>query len=595
MFARRMMVAMAVLAVAGAVRADWDLRARITCPGASVTELIERVTLPAERVVRAVTGVKQVDSVARPEVLTMTLRIAGNGADRRAVRLDVLRQLEDNRHHMSADISKIEVDDIYERTYPVIVAVSGKGTSMRVLKQYAKEMQDVLQQCPNVSGVKLMGVEDYVIALMIPKGHFAMSCSVEQLAKMLSGYLKLEAAGSMDVGSRRLRIAADDIINSGLKGGEDILDLPYTIDPKPDAQSEVVMLRDHIQVNVQRSTTPPESMTGVDGERCVLLAVSFLDGTSDSEVDGAIANAKAEAPLGIEIDKVYDAGARGDTAIFDLTMVEGVRIEATDGHLRSIARDVRNMPGVERVLSVAGACDIVTEPDQKIKVPAPNKGTLIVKLGRGTSVKDISRQMAANIDEKAPGAILLPRDRSSKDGFGVWYSEEVVSKDCYDGRTVYCQAERMAAAARAVPGVVLARSDWGEPIEFLRYELYESRVRQLCLTRSDISLACRTKIQGYPVTDCWIWGERLPVVLRVGNIDNAIDVQELSTTWAYSSALDRFIPFGQVVRDFESRSEIGCCARKNGRFVATVFVCAESDDAIKAVKRAWAELDETKK
>jgi len=586
MLAPRILLAMAALAVASAARADWDLRARITCPGASVPDLTERVVLPAERVARNVTGVKQVDSEARPEVLTMTLRIAGDGWDRRAVRLDVQHQLEANLQHMAVDVTKIEVEDIYEHVYPRIIALSGKGTSMRILKRQAKWLRDVIQCCPNVQNVKMMGTEDYVMALLIPKGHFAISCSIDELSKMLTGYMKLESAGAINVGGRRLRIAADNTLQTA----EDVTDMPFTLNPTPDGKGETVMLRDHMKMEIQRSTTPPKSMTGFDGERCVFLAISFHEGMSDAELDKVLAQAKAEAPWGIEIDSVYDGTeyGKGRTLVFDLTLVEGVRIEATDERLRSLAKEIRAVPGVERVLTVAGASDIMTYTGQKINVPAPNKGILIVELAKRTSQADICRQVRDLAEEKAPSAIVLPRERFRKDGYGVCYSEEVTTR--YDGCGTMHRVEKMIAAARATPGVHLAYSDWGDPVEYLRFSLYDSRVRQLCLTRSDLSLACRTLLEGYPVTDFWFLGERLPVVLRIGTADGDIDVQKLATMWTYSSAINEFVPFGQVISDFKSCSEIGCVLRKNGLFVATIYVWAESDDAIKAVKNAWANI-----
>jgi len=587
MSAPRILLAVALLAAASAARADWDLRARITCPGASVPDLTERVTLPAVRVARNITGVLNVDSVARPEVLTMTLRIAGDGSDRRLVRLDAQSQLEANLKHMSVDISKIEVEDVYEHVFPRIVAVSGKGTSMRTLKRRAKWLRDELQCCPNVQNVKMMGEEQYVVAMLIPKGHFAISCSVASLSKMLAGYLTLEPAGSLNVGGRRLRIAADNVIQSS----EDVMDLPFTIDPSKDGKGETVMLRDQLKIDVQRSTTPPISMTGVDGERCVLLAVSFHRGMTDSELDKVIANAQAEAPLGIEIDTVYDATRcdRDRTLIFDLTMAEGVRIVATDERLRDLAREIRKLPGVERVISAAGAFDIAMSEGQSIGVPAPNKGTLIVELAKRTSPADICRSVKDISEVTTPAAIVLPRERYRNDGYGVWHSQEIVSR--YDGCDIQHRAERMVAAARATPGVHLSYCDWGDPVEYLRYDLYESHVRQLCLSRSDISLSCRSLLEGYPVTDFWYMGERLPVVLRMGTDDGEMDVQKLATSWTYSSALDRFIPFGQVVRNFDSCSEVGCVLRRNGEFVAKIFVWADNDDAIDAVKAKWAELE----
>ncbi|MGN0833115.1 MAG: hypothetical protein ACI4RD_05645 [Kiritimatiellia bacterium] len=576
-------LALAVLA-AGPLRADWELRLRLTYPGAGV-DAVARDVLPAvERALRTVDGVRSLRTVVRPESLVVTAKLAGDGQDRRTVRLDFAHRAEETLPELPPTVTDLRVEDVYLRSYPFVFAVSGRGTSMRELKLRALELGDLFLREPEVADVRLVGQEREVVALSLRKGRFLNECSVVDLKKMIEGCIRLEPAGAIDVGARRLRL----VPGRALERLSELLDMSYTLLPKAGEQPLTVMLRDHLRLSLERSEKPPEALCGSDGRRCVLVCVALRDGGAGEGVVRALEAAQARAPLGVEIGAALDTRApvAERTLAFDLRFRAGTRIESADASTRKLSEAVRSVAGVGRTLSVAGGMSLPLLPAVRVDEPAANQAVLIVSLAGEAVRGDVGREILALAGRLAPEALVMPREGFGPDACGVRMDYAVTDDDPL---RLQRRADRLADAARASAGGVVAYCDWDGPVECLDYELYESKARQLGLTRLDIALACRSALDGMEVASCWERGDRLPVVLRIG-ADEIKGPQDLSTLWCYSPVLDRFVPFSQVVRRIRSLSEPGCRIRENGRYVATVR-CLVADAA--AAQSLRSHLDQT--
>lgn len=572
--------------LAGAVltaRADWCLHARLRLPGASVSTFEERVVPIVERGIRTVPGVRSVRTVLRPEHLLMVVTLGDSAGERRFVRLDLASRLESLRPDLPAGVENLTVEDVYLRTYPLVVAVSGKGTSMRELKLRARDLLDELLRFPDVADARLVGAEQEEVVLSVPKDRFLLCCSVDDLGAMLTATFELEPSGALDIGSHRVRVRS----KASVFTADDILDLPFTIYPQDGKAPMTVMLRDHMKVSLERSRTPPDAMTGVDGERCVLLAVAFDRPPADRRIDELLARAKAEAPLGVEFDVVHDRRAAGSepTLLFDLRLREGIRIEKMDECSREFARTLKGLPGVRRTLALAGDARFRLEPDQELEPSPPNHALLVLELAPGTDRAALGRRVAELARKASDGLQVWPRDPKLS-GFGEPVERTLTATDPKELERL---VEKMVEAARVTPGVDSASSDWGEQVESLRFELYESRARQLALTHKDISLACRMAIEGRRISSCWDRGDRLPIVLRIARSDIQ-GPQDLETMWAYSPALDKYVPFSQVVSGLKSVAEPGCHIRESGRYQARVKAYVRDSAAAKAVLAKWSEV-----
>lgn len=564
-----------------AVRADYDIWASCRYRGASVDVMTERVVPVVERGLRTVKGVRSVKLIIRPQSLLTVATVRGDGSDRRLVRLDMESRFRSLVPELPSEVTDIVVTDPGVESFPYICSVSGRGTSMRELKLRARALMDEMLRLPDVDDIRLLGEEEENVVLSLPKDEFLLNCSVDSLGDMIKGVYDIVPAGNLAIGSMFLRIHSPTINH----GPDDILDLPYTVFPVDGSDPTTVMLRDHMKVSLERTSRPPMSMAGLNGERCVLVAVSFSSRGSDAELDRLVEQERAKAPLGINIEMVHDLRGHENelkSMLFDAYLREGVTVAAMDGSARSFAASVKGIPLVRNVLTVSGIHDLAFVEGMKVEPHSANHATLIVALDADADAAEVSRRIAALSRERSDGLVVCPRT-ADQPGFGITVEHTLTSKDPVELESI---SERMLDAARKHSGVSCAMRNWGEQIEGLKFELYESRARQLALTPGDISQACQMSIEGVPVACCWSRGDHLPIVLRLDRKDIS-NPQDLEQLWVYSPAFNRCVPFSQIVKEFKSIAEPGTRIRNNGRYEMRLRAYAADAKTADLVRSEW--------
>ena len=271
-------------------------------PGASPHEVEQQVTRIIEEAVQGADEVNKVRSESRAGLSLVYVDL------NEWVRMESLQQLWDMlRRKVEAVQGQLPegaqppvVMDDYGDVYGLFMALSAEGYSLAELDGYADYIRRELMLVPDVKRIVLYGVQPEVVTLDISRAKSAsMGIAPSRIVGMLSAQNTMVPAGSMDVGSLRVRIDPAGAFASTEEIGELVIQ---------GEGNEQVFLKDLATIT-RGYQEPAEPMMRFDGKPAIGIAISAAKGanvvTMGEAVNKRLTELMAGLPLGLSLDKVY--------------------------------------------------------------------------------------------------------------------------------------------------------------------------------------------------------------------------------------------------------------------------------------------------
>ncbi len=269
-------------------------------PGASP----ERVELlVTDKIEKKIQEMPEIDSITSESRTGISL-IYANFKESYKVMRPIFDDLRRKVDVVSADLPQgaliPEVNDEFGDVFGSVYTLSGDGFSYAELKNVADELRDELLKEPDIAKVTIHGAQQEVIFVEYNNARLSeLGLSPQQLSASLTSVNIVSAGG--DIVSGRERITLEPSGNF-----ESVEDLRRTVIQLPGGA--LVYLEDI--VDIYRSyKDPPKSMSRVNGEPTLAIAVSMREGGDilklGERLDTLMPELVSRYPWGINIDKVW--------------------------------------------------------------------------------------------------------------------------------------------------------------------------------------------------------------------------------------------------------------------------------------------------
>lgn len=269
-------------------------------PGASPERVELLVTDKIEKVIQEMPEIDSITSESRTGISIINANFKESYKIMRPIFDDLRRKVDTVTSDLPQGARIPEVNDEFGDVFGSVYTLAGDGFSYAELKTVADELRDELLKEPDIAKVSIHGAQQEVIFVEYNNSRLAeLALSPQQLSASFAAVNILLSGG--DIVSGRERIALEPTGNF-----ESVEDLQRTVISLPDGS--LVYLEDI--ADVYRSyTDPPESISRVNGEATLAVAVSMRDGGDilklGERLDELMPELVAKYPWGIEIEKIW--------------------------------------------------------------------------------------------------------------------------------------------------------------------------------------------------------------------------------------------------------------------------------------------------
>ena len=201
-------------------------------PGASIQEMEDQVVNKIERKLQETPHIDWVKSYTRAGSAIITLQVKGdtNSADVADAFYQVRKKVGDISNELPEGLLGPYFNDEFGDTYITLHSISGGGYSYPELKKFAIQARDMLLTTPGVEKAVIIGDQPEKIYIDVSSKALAeRGLTVLDLQNAIKGQNSVDAAGSVDTGTRSVRISvegdvtkAEDIRELRLKAGNQV-------------------------------------------------------------------------------------------------------------------------------------------------------------------------------------------------------------------------------------------------------------------------------------------------------------------------------------------------------------------------------------
>lgn len=272
-------------------------------PGASPEEVELEVTDRIELAIQEIAEVDFIESSSSAGVSIIKVTIKPNfwGDQLPQIWDELRRKIREVETRLPPGTGRPAVNDDFGDVFGFQLAVVGDGFSYAELEEYAKALRKEISLIDGVARVDLWGEQQEVVYLDVSENQLAtLGISQGRIAQTLETQNAVVDAGAVDLGERRLRIAASGVFASP----EDVGDL--AIDAG--AGDEIIRIRDIGTVR-RGYAEPPGRMMRFDGAPSIGLSISNESGVNivdvGARIDARLKTLEADLPIGIELRRVH--------------------------------------------------------------------------------------------------------------------------------------------------------------------------------------------------------------------------------------------------------------------------------------------------
>ncbi|MGL3608135.1 efflux RND transporter permease subunit [Rhizobium sp. G187] len=269
-------------------------------PGASLTDMQDQVVNKIERKLQETPHLDWVKSYTRPGSAIITLQVNGDttAQDVADAFYQVRKKVGDIENELPEGLLGPYFNDEFGDTFITLYALTGEGFSYPELKGYAIQARDVLLATEGVEKAVILGDQPQKIFIDVSSQTLAeRGLTFADLQEALAGQNAIDATGSIDTGSRSVRIAVD----GGLSAAEDIRELRLS------AGGQVTRLGD-IATVTEGLEDPYQRKFRFNGQDSVQVGVVMAKGFKVTDVGKAVEETlgrfEAGLPLGVEVSQI---------------------------------------------------------------------------------------------------------------------------------------------------------------------------------------------------------------------------------------------------------------------------------------------------
>ncbi len=282
------------------VRAFW--------PGATAQQMAEQVTDKIERTLQEVPYADKIRSYSKPGETLIIFQLKDSAPPREVANAwyQVRKKVGDMRSTLPQGVIGPFFNDEFGDVYGSIFALSADGFSEEDLRGHAEQVRQRLLRVANVAKVELFGVQDEKIFVEISQRRLAqLGIDFNQVVAQLGAQNAVEGAGVLVAGTDNLQIR----IGGQFRSVEELAQLPIRAVNPATAQASSLRLGDIAAIR-RGYVDPPQVKVRHQGEQVVALGVSMAKGGDilrlGEELKMAVAAARAELPVGIELQQIQD-------------------------------------------------------------------------------------------------------------------------------------------------------------------------------------------------------------------------------------------------------------------------------------------------
>ncbi len=241
-------------------------------PGASPKEVEEQVTDEIEKAVQKLGALDEVRSISKAGLSYVYADIKESIPSRKLPQIwDELRRkvLEAQSTLPDGSYPPIVYDDFGD-VYGVFLALTGDGFSTAEMKDYVNIIQRELLLVDDVARVEMWGDQQECVNLEISNERLAdLGVNPGQIVETLQGQNQIVDAGSLTVGSERIRLTPTGLFQSIDEIGDLVI--------RGSAPDNLILMRDVAKIT-KGYVDPPFSMMRFNGKNAIGFAVSTVSG-----------------------------------------------------------------------------------------------------------------------------------------------------------------------------------------------------------------------------------------------------------------------------------------------------------------------------
>ncbi|MBP1872996.1 multidrug efflux pump subunit AcrB [Ensifer adhaerens] len=269
-------------------------------PGASIQEMEDQVVNKIERKLQETPHLDFVRSYTRAGSAIITLQVEGdtNAQEVADAFYQVRKKVGDIANELPEGLLGPYFNDEFGDTFITLNSLSGDGYSYPELKKFAIQARDMLLTTPGVEKAVILGDQPEKIYIDVSSNVLAArGLTLNDLRNTIAGQNNVDPAGSVDTGSRSVRIS----VEGGLDKAEDLRNLSLR------AGGEVTRLGDIATVS-SGLEDPYSRKFRFNGQDSVQIGVVMAKGFKVTDVGAAVEETykrfEASLPYGVVVDQI---------------------------------------------------------------------------------------------------------------------------------------------------------------------------------------------------------------------------------------------------------------------------------------------------
>ncbi len=269
-------------------------------PGASIQEMEDQVVNKIERKLQETPHLDFVRSYTRAGSAIITLQVEGdtNAQQVADAFYQVRKKVGDIASELPEGLHGPYFNDEFGDTFITLHSLSGDGYSYPELKKFAIQARDMLLTTPGVEKAVILGDQPEKIYIDVSSTVLAArGLTLNDLRNTIAGQNNVDPAGSVDTGSRSVRIS----VEGGLDKVEDLRNLSLT------AGGQVTRLGDIATVS-SGLEDPYSRKFRFNGQDSVQIGVVMAKGFKVTDVGTAVEETyqrfEAALPYGMVVDQI---------------------------------------------------------------------------------------------------------------------------------------------------------------------------------------------------------------------------------------------------------------------------------------------------
>ncbi len=271
-------------------------------PGATAQQVQDQVAEPIEKKLQELPYFDKVQTYSKPGFVAMQVWMKDTTPPAQVPNQFYLlrRKLIDIRSSLPSDLIGPNVNDEFGDVDSVLFALTGDGASFRQLKDVAQGMRSDLLRVPDVTKVNIYGAQDEKIFVDFNHAKIAaLGISPPQIFQSLIKQNAITPSGTIDTDAQSIPLR----VSGQFQTQEDVANTPIDVNGKSFRLGDIA--------DVHHGYDDPGSyFVRQKGKTALLVGVVMQKGGNildlGDHLKTAIANFKADLPVGLDIEQIAD-------------------------------------------------------------------------------------------------------------------------------------------------------------------------------------------------------------------------------------------------------------------------------------------------